>query len=235
MALSVGLRCSIRSIVASITSVGESCFFPMARANSPAPMYEMSMPPLSWMPTRRCRIEAYHTARSAGARFQTGPRIGSAADGGEHLGSVGEDRGDGGEDPDDHSQCRGQSESEREGAGGRGLLADLHAFWNRVEPDGFHDPGVVVEGYDGVHGGDDRQDDGASASGEDDRPEHHELGEPAGERRDAGERQEEHGSEDTEAGVVAAQSGPVVDLSTPGGTGAGDDDGERPQVHQGVD
>src|SRR5690606_33068302 len=71
--------------------------------------------------------------------------------------------------------------------------------------------------------------------GLDEGTEHDELGEPASERRDAGEAEQEDRHDDGETGGVLEQAAPRGDLGAAGLAGHRHDDGEGAQVHGAVD
>ena len=104
-----------------------------------------------------------------------------------------------------------------------------------LHPHLAHDPQVVAGGDGRVHGGDDRQRVGGPVAGVEHGSEHVELGDPATERRDAGQRGEEDRHQHGEARGVADQPAERGDLAAAGLAGDGDHDGERTEVREPVD
>lgn len=119
------------------------------------------------------------------------------------------------EEADDHHDCCGESDRQHQRWSSpqcRGLVL-RYGDRDVVHVDALHDPGVVVESDHRVDRCDHCQRHCPRAlEGADDGAEHHELGEPAGERWDSGEGEEEHGQEAGGGRGVAIHPCPVGDL-----------------------
>ena len=98
-----------------------------------------------------------------------------------------------------------------------------------------HDPAVVAEGDDRVDGTDHGQHRAGGRARRQHGREHAELGDPAAERRDAGQRDQEDRHHRGQAGRVAEQPVVAGDLARAGLAGHRHHDGEGAEVRGGVD
>ncbi len=96
------------------------------------------------------------------------------------------------------------------------------------------DARVVEERDHRVHGRDHRERGRPRVADLQRRPEHHELGEPARERRDAGERRQEDRHHDRQPRRRLEQAVVRADLGAARAAGDRDDDRERAEVHRAV-
>ena len=128
-----------------------------------------------------------------------------------------------------------QQIAERAGQRRRHLDRGAVLVGHRLHPHRLRDAGVVEERDHRVDADDDGEHVARRRPRVGERLEDHELGEPAAERRDAGQGEEEHRHQHGEAGGVGEQPAVARDLAGAGLAGDGQDDGEGAEVHGAVD